>query len=51
MFNADTDIDSSLINDTRPCTEMYGVPFIPNAIVVWLNNGSKIIYIAPEQGE
>lgn len=33
------------IKDYRNCHEMYGVPTIPNGIVVWMNDGSKIIYI------
>lgn len=37
--------DPRKIADWRPCEEMYGVPTIPGAIVAWLNDGSKIIYI------
>lgn len=33
------------IEDYRPCRQMYGVPDIPNAIVVWVSDGTKIIYI------
>ena len=43
--------DNNPIKDWRPCTEMYGVPFIQGAIVVWLKNGSKIIYIPKEDKE
>ncbi len=49
MFKRDTSVDDSLINDYRPCKEMYGVPNIPNAIIIWLNNDSRIIYIAKEE--
>lgn len=44
-FKKDSNIQESLIDDYRPCMAMYGVPNIPNAIVVWLTNGSKLIYI------
>lgn len=50
-FLEDTNIAENLINDYRPCTEMYRVPNISNAIVVWLNNGNKIIYIVGEKYE
>lgn len=43
-FKKVTNISDEMINDYRPCMEMYGVPFIANAIVVWLKNGDKIIY-------
>lgn len=33
-------------DDIRPCHEMYGVPTINYAIVVWLKDKSKIIYIS-----
>lgn len=33
------------VEDYRPCISMYGVPDIPHAIVIWLVNGAKIIYI------
>lgn len=35
----------SPIEDYRPCIPMYGVPDIPYAIVIWLADGTKIIYI------
>jgi hypothetical protein len=44
-FKSVTNISSELIDDYRPCMEMYGVPFIADAIVVWLKNGDKIIYV------
>lgn len=47
-FKSKTGIPGSRINDFRPCIEMYGVPTIPGAIVVWLNDGSRIIYIPEE---
>lgn len=34
------------IDDWRPCNELYGVPFIPYAIVIGLEGGNKIIYIS-----
>lgn len=43
-----TNINESLINDWRPCTEIYNEPWRPNTIIVWLKNGSKIIYTIPE---
>lgn len=44
-FLNETYIDKQLIDDYRPCCEIFGVPNIDNAIVVWLRNGAKIIYI------
>ena len=38
----------NMVENYRPCDEMFGVPFIPGAIIVWLNNGSKLIYISKE---
>lgn len=32
--------------DVRPCIDFYGVPTINYAIVVWLKDKSKIIYIS-----
>lgn len=32
--------------DIKPCWEFYGVPTISYAIVVWLKDKSKIIYIS-----
>lgn len=39
------------IEDYRPCYEMYGVPTINYAIVVWLKDKSKIIYISDKARE
>ena len=40
--------------DYRPAVEMH-VPQlskgIPNAIIVWLKDGTKVIYIAEDEGE
>ena len=36
------------IMDYRPCVEMFDVPFIPNAILIWFKDGSKEIYISKE---
>ncbi len=37
------------VRDYRPAAKMY-IPqlsrYIPNAIIVWLKDGSKVIYIA-----
>lgn len=45
-FLTETHIDRQCIENYRPCCEMFDVPNITNAIVVWLRNGSKIIYIS-----
>lgn len=44
-FKKETGIEDSMINDYRPCIPLYDVPPIPNAIVIWLESGGKIIYI------
>ena len=42
------------VEDYRPAVEVY-IPQlakgIPNAIIVWLKDGSKVIYIAKSEGE
>lgn len=48
-FLTETHIDRQVINDYLPCCEMFDVPNIANAIVVWLRNGGKIIYISRER--
>ena len=48
-FIASTNIDKTLINDWRPCLTEYDVPYIPLAIVIWLNDKSKLIYIHKEE--
>ena len=53
QFLDQTKIDGSTILDFRMADQLYvpeiaPVNYIPNAIVVWLNNGSKLIYIAKE---
>ena len=48
-FEKYTNIELAIIDDSRPCLSFYGVPSIKNAILVWLKNGSKIIYIAKEK--
>ena len=45
-FKNVTNTPEVMIDDYRPCVEMYDVPNIPNAIVIWLKNGAKIIYIS-----
>ena len=37
--------------DIRPCWDYYGVPTISNAIVVWLKDGSKLIYVKGDKDE
>jgi hypothetical protein len=32
------------ISDYRQCIPFYGYPVIPNAIIVWLKDGSTLIY-------
>lgn len=49
-FLTETHIDRQVIEDYRPCCEMFDVPNIANAIVVWLGNGAKIIYISNRKG-
>lgn len=39
------------IMDYRPCCELFDVPNIDNAIVIWLDGGSKIIYKSQAVGE
>lgn len=48
-FFEKTNIDRSLIVNYRPCCEMYDVPNISNAILIWLRSGEKIIFIAKEK--
>lgn len=45
MFLEKTKIPIDEIEDYRPCCNLFGVPDIRNGIVVWLKNGSKLIYI------
>ena len=45
-FLTETRIDRQNIEDYQPCCEMFDVPNISNAIVVWLRNGAKIIYVS-----
>lgn len=44
-FIQETGIRASSIEDYRPCCEFFGVPDIPNAILIWLKIGEQIIYI------
>ncbi len=46
QFLEKTNIDISLIDDYRPCCELFDVPNIANAILVWLHSGERIIFIA-----
>lgn len=45
FFNK-TGIKPSFVSDYRPCCELFGVPNMPNAIVIWLCSGEKMIFIA-----
>ncbi|MCF8018138.1 MAG: hypothetical protein K9L62_01945 [Vallitaleaceae bacterium] len=40
-----TNIDVSAIDDYRPYIELFDVPNISGAIIIWLKNGDKIIYV------
>ena len=48
-FLESTNIDRSLIASYRPCCEIYDVPNISNAILIYLRSGEKIIFIANEK--
>lgn len=48
-FLTKTNIDRSIIENYRPCCELFDVPNIPNAIIVWLCDGDKIIFIAQDK--
>lgn len=39
------------VEDYRPCCELYDVPNINNAIVIWLESGAKVIYISQKWRE
>ena len=43
-FLSETEIDRKLIEDYRPCCEMFDVPNIASAIIIWLKNGAELIY-------
>lgn len=47
-FLSKTKIDSNLIEDYRPCCEMFDVSNIENGIIVWLKGGGKLIYVHEE---
>ena len=49
QFLNTTSIDKDVVDDYRPCCPLFDVPPIPDAIVVFLKNGGKIIYIADEK--
>lgn len=49
QFLKDTKINKYEIEDYRPTDSLFGVPYIPNAILVWLKSGNKIIYIYSEE--
>ena len=39
-------LENTSVVDYRSCIEVYGFPFIQNAIVCWLDNGNVIIYVS-----
>lgn len=39
------------ISDYRPCGPPYCGVYIPNSIIVWLKNGSTIIYTTKQKGK
>ena len=47
-FRKETGIADGVVTDYRPCAEPYYHTYIPNAIIVWLNNGDHLIYIHEE---
>ena len=49
QFLKSTAIDKDMISDYRPCYPPYNDDVIKNAIVVWLKNGTKMIYIYDEK--
>lgn len=44
-FLSSSRIDRALVADYRPCNSLFAPVGIANAIVIWLKDGSKIIYI------
>lgn len=44
-----TKTDPEMIHDYRPCQPPYYDILIPMAIIVWLKNGSRLIYISKEE--
>lgn len=44
-FLTSTEINRDFITDYRPCGQPYFDYYIPNAIIVWLKNGDRLIYI------
>lgn len=45
-FKTKTGITSENILNVRPCAKPYFEISIPNAILVWLKDGGRIIYIS-----
>ena len=39
------------IVDYRPCCDLFGFPNINNAIVMWMKNGTKIVYKSEAEDE
>ena len=44
-FLKSTKIDLDLISDYRPCVPLFAPAGIDNAIIVWLKDSNRIIYI------
>lgn len=44
-FLVNTKTDPSIIDNYRPCYPPYYERAIPNAILVWLKDGTKMIYV------
>lgn len=48
-FLESTDIKQEIIADWRPCQKPYFEVSFSMAIIVWLKNGSRIIYISEKE--
>lgn len=45
-FKESTEINDEIVSDWRPCGPPHYDIQIPMAILIWLRDGSKIIYIS-----
>lgn len=45
-FLEKTKIHRELVCDYRPCCNLFSMPNLPNAIVIWLKDETKLIYIS-----
>ena len=48
-FLEKTGIADEAVTDYRPCDPVYGMPGIPNGMIIYLENGTKLIYIHQEE--